>query len=180
MSQAAVEQHLAALHRLDRWKAVRPESSWLGYPTGWLEDAHLTLRVTTVLGDALVVHPSARAFLGQTRRGVSDTVAANALYQQDSEAELRAAGFTRLRPGKGVYRVVDNANGVPCPLVGQLTFRGYSRRYLLTLLESLEINLMTQRATLVALYPAPPPTIVHRQLTLVYAPPRWADLYRPQ
>lgn len=146
----------------------------MGVPTTQLEDLELTLRVPTILGEGLIVHPRARAQLSQSYRVVSDTVVANALYQQDSMPVLAEHGFTRLRPGRGIYRAINNARGMTCPLLGQVMSRGYSRTHIKSIVTKIEIDLMTQQAVLVVLCPVEPPKLEHRQLVLLQVEPRWS------
>lgn len=153
---------------------MRPGSLVLGVPTTELEERGLTLRVPTVLGEGLIIHPKARAQLGQSYRVVSDTVVANALYQQDSMPVLAEHGFTRLRPGRGIYRTINNVKGMTCPLLGQVMSKGYSRAHIKSIVTKIEIDLMTRQAVLVVLCPVEPPKLVHRQLVLIRAEPRWS------
>lgn len=146
----------------------------LGVPTAELEERQLTVRLMTVLGEGLIIHPRSRAQLDQSYRAVSDTVVANALYQQDSMPVLAEHGFTRLRPGRGIYRAINNAKGITCPLLGQVTSKGYSRAHIKSIVTKIEIDLMTRQAVLVVLCPIEPPKLVHQQLVLIRAEPKWS------
>lgn len=145
----------------------------MGVSTAELEERQLTVRLMTVLGEGLIIHPRVRAQLGQSYRVVSDTVVANALYQQDSMPVLAEHGFTRLRPGRGIYRTINNAKGMTCPLLGQVTSQGYTRAHIKSIVTKIEIDLITRQAVLVVLCPVEPPKLEHRQLVLIPAAPRW-------
>lgn len=160
-----------ALDHLKLWKAVRPQT----FPDPILTALYgqgLVETIPTVLGQAAILSPEGCSACGVKRRPVSDTVAVNALYRQDARSELSQAGFQRLRPGQGIFSVVNNAAGQPCPVLGRVTAQGYTRSRVREILKGLETDLILARADLIVITPVPV-TYPEKRVVAVYSEPRW-------
>jgi len=164
----------SSLLRLLAWRAVRPGSDWLAVPTEELEAQGLVVRVPTAIGTGLTVSVQARKRLGASPRETSEMVVASALYLQDAAPDLATAGFTTLRPGKGIFRVVTGPNGQAHPLLGRYTQRGYTRAYIQNMLERYEADFIAQGVVLVLVHPELHRfTLRHPRLCTVASAPHW-------
>lgn len=165
----------AALARLLAWRAVRPDSAWLGVPTAPLEQAGLTVRVPTAVGPGLTLSRGARQQLGVSGHVTGEMTVAAALYLQDAQVVLQGAGFTQLRPGRGIFRVVTGPNGHPHPVLGRFTQGGYSQKAIRAHLQSLEADLLAGSAALVLIHPDTRHfTLTHPRLRVLHLPPQWS------
>lgn len=164
-----------ALTRLHAWKAVRPGSEWLNVPTEVLEGHGLVKRVPTLIGVGLTLSVRGRGALGlSSTMTSSETAVSAALYVQDAREDLARAGFTHLRPGRGVFRVATGPNGRACPLLGRVIMGGYSPKRIRRCLEDMEPDLLAGGVKLILVYPrAPDFHVQHPRLQVVYSPPRW-------
>lgn len=163
---------LGALTRLHAWKAVRPGSDWLKMPTDVLEAQGLAKRIPTLIGVGLTLSVQGRAALGISRMPNNEAMMSGALYVQDARDDLARAGFTQLRPGRGVFRVVTGPGGKPFPVLARVLKGGYSAKRIRQHMESLEPDLLARGVHLVLVHPTPE-CISHPRLRVIHSPPQW-------